>query len=177
VTLTSRGSRAFRPGPFIDEDRVRYREAQRAHARGGAPMPGTCLVLQTWGDPSVSSCGFHSRANGPGTSAGAFSMARSLSGRIQGVLGGVPRGPVGPPGPRELAALLQTSVCLARSNMAAGPGSTPRSAARPPCTAGIGTRRHGCISGPTPPRPKFQRPTCGRDRASPKTSSPQNRAQ
>ena len=37
-------------------------------------------------------------------------MALSLSRGVPGVLGGVRRGPVGPPGPRELAALSATST-------------------------------------------------------------------
>jgi hypothetical protein len=37
-------------------------------------------VLGTWGDNSVSSCRSYSRSTGPGTSAGVFPMARSLTG-------------------------------------------------------------------------------------------------
>jgi hypothetical protein len=43
--------------------------------------------ILAWGDNSVSSCGSHSRAKGPGTSAGAFpvhSMARFLVSRLYG---------------------------------------------------------------------------------------------
>jgi hypothetical protein len=64
----------------------------------------------TWDDNSVSSCRSYSRAKGPGTSAGVFPMALSLSRGVPGVLGGVRRGPVGPPGPRGLAALSVTST-------------------------------------------------------------------
>jgi hypothetical protein len=45
------------------------------------------LAAKSCGDNSVSSCMSHSRAKGPGASASAFSMARSLSGE-------------GPSGPR-----------------------------------------------------------------------------
>ena len=78
-----------------------------------------------WGDNAVSSCRSHSRATGPGTSAGAFSMARC----IQGVLDGVPRGPVGPPGPLELAALTGAAISgkegsegSARAHVGGNPG-------------------------------------------------------
>ena len=55
------------------------------------------------------SCRSYGRAEGPGTSAGVrFLRHAPYLERIQGVLDGVPRGPVGPPGPLEFAALLGT---------------------------------------------------------------------
>ena len=72
----------------------------------------------------------YSRAKGPGTSAGAFPMALSLSRED-------PRGPrcgakgsVGPPGPLELAALVVATVrclrrCARRSRQAAGARREP----------------------------------------------------
>jgi hypothetical protein len=87
-----------------------------------------------WGDNSVSNCRSCSRAKGPGTRAGAFPMARSLS--EEG-----PRGPRRgvkriPPGPLELAAPAR------RPRSRAGPRRAPRtcrgtaSPARPtPATA------------------------------------------
>jgi hypothetical protein len=47
---------------------------------------GVSILLSTWGDNPVSSRRSHSRAKGPGTSAGAFPVERSLSGEG-------PRGP------------------------------------------------------------------------------------
>jgi hypothetical protein len=63
----------------------------------------------------VSSCMSYSGAKGPGASAGAFTVSRILwhipyLERVQWVLEEVPRGPVGPPGPLELAALALTVV-------------------------------------------------------------------
>ena len=46
----------------------------------GQRHPDRFASLGAWGDNSVSSCRSHSRAKGPGTSADAFSMARSLCG-------------------------------------------------------------------------------------------------
>jgi hypothetical protein len=69
--------------------------------------------IDTWGDNSVSSCRSYRRAKGPGASAEAFTIhPMALS-----VLGGVPRGPVGPPRPLELAALIDTSsqIIMSRS--------------------------------------------------------------
>ena len=64
----------------------------------------------TWGDNSVSSCSSCSRAKGPGTSAGAFSMARSLSGEDQRGSSTGCQGVLWDPcmGPPELAALFIT---------------------------------------------------------------------
>jgi hypothetical protein len=66
------------------------------------------VVTLARGENSVSSCRPYSRAKGPGTSAGSFPMALSLSAEagVQGVLGGVSRGPVGPRGPLESVALV-----------------------------------------------------------------------
>jgi hypothetical protein len=65
---------------------------------------GRCPSTQTWGDNPVSSCRSHRRAKGLGISAGAFPMALPYREMTEGVLDGVQRGPVGPPGPLESAA-------------------------------------------------------------------------
>ena len=59
----------------------------------------------TWGDHSVSSCRSCSRAKGPGTTAVVqerFLWRFLYLERIPGVLDGMRRGPVGPPGPLNL---------------------------------------------------------------------------
>ena len=75
-------------------DRARAAPSQLAKRSAAA-----FLEVRTWGDHSVSSCRPYSRAEGPGTSAGLFPMALSLSGED-------PRGPRrGAKGSLELAAL------------------------------------------------------------------------
>jgi hypothetical protein len=94
----------MRPSP-ARTPRERRGPGRRCRRFGAAPP----RQGGTWGDDSVSSCRSYSPAKlGPrGASAvGAFPMARSLSGDAQGVLDGARRGPVGPPGPLELAALV-----------------------------------------------------------------------
>jgi hypothetical protein len=87
------------------------------------------LVLKTiaWCDNAVSSCRSCSRAKGPGTSVGAFPTTLSLPEGIQAVLDGVRRGPVGPPGPLESAALARAGGGSARP-AASAPGLPPRRA-------------------------------------------------
>jgi hypothetical protein len=75
-----------------------------------APGPGVMLLVApgTCGDHAVSSCRSYRRAKVLALVQERFLWRfpwRGDLGRVQGVLDGEQRGPVGPPGPLELAAL------------------------------------------------------------------------
>ena len=75
-------TRPHRPARLDDRATAVSQEAGRRRRREqirALPL-ALAFALLTWGDNSVSSCRSYSRAEGPGTSAGAFSTARSLSG-------------------------------------------------------------------------------------------------
>ena len=71
-------------------------------------MAPSMSTLITWGDNAVSSCRLTVQPKVLELVRARFLWRCLYLERVQGVLDGVPRGPVGPPGPLELAALIRT---------------------------------------------------------------------
>jgi hypothetical protein len=138
-----------RPSPLAPASSLQRRRPVGPQPRAGCWHEGRARrpagrQPHTWGDnaSTMSSCRSYSRAKGAGLVRARFLWHFPYLERVQRVIDAVRRGPVGPPGPLELAALPHTRRRLdARSRSAGRQPRTRRHADRP-------QPRHRCPPGP-----------------------------